>query len=126
MGCCNKDKKHHKPPHHKPPVPDPDKYIDVSQIPSVDYDDIDRLLGLNECGMPYAVEKPEKLEKIKIDGDGTRFLSDDGEYKDVSDITSDLNYVKYNNADDAEFRDDSLLNNNSVFKGKTKRATTFL
>lgn len=73
-------------------TPNIDKTIDISGLDPSPYDDAAVLWALDACGNPIVVEPPEsqiseldrkKLDSIIIDGDGNKYLSDDGKYKKI-------------------------------------------
>lgn len=74
-------------------------YVDVSNIKSVPWDCVPYVLGREECGRIVVLDKPlneltdedrEKLDVIRLDGDGTYFLADDGTYKKIENDTESI------------------------------------
>lgn len=68
------------------------QFKDISKIENQPWEDAESIVALDKCGNTIVVDKPEfelteedvqKLDSIIIDGDGTKFLSDDGTYKEI-------------------------------------------
>lgn len=71
------------------------KFVDISQLSPIDWEMVPFILGLDDCGKVFPVYKPEyeltsidrdKLDSIIINGEGDKYLSDDGSYKSIQDI----------------------------------------
>lgn len=83
------------------------KYIDMSNIEPIDWDEASALWGFDVCGKPTPVNKPEyefteedkeKLDMLVTDGDGKLFLSNDGTYKEaVAERLSSIELFYQNN-----------------------------
>lgn len=67
--------------------------VDINCVKEVPWESVDTLLGIDSCQRTVGVEKPlyelsaldrDKLDALKLDGDGTYFLADDGTYKPIS------------------------------------------
>lgn len=66
--------------------------FDQSNFENIPYEDVKALIGYDECYNVICVDAPEtitdeqkeKIDIIKNDGDGDKYLSDDGTYKEIT------------------------------------------
>lgn len=83
MSCCNNK-----------------KYVDTSCVKSKEWDDVNDLLGVTDCGSVVKVKKPlyeldeqdrDKLDTLTTSGQGNKVLADNGKYKTVEELGAVVN-----------------------------------